>query len=133
MAKDFCHNPSALNTKTCWCINQPPHIWKPAAHSAMAMACKFAKMPNELTCDGSACAKESRIFLSDFLGICPRCDKSGSPWGTSIFMFCKNHRGQPGTSLIHFCTTHVYSPACTDFCCSNDLSCSMGQPLNQPI
>jgi hypothetical protein len=48
-------------------------------------------------------------------------------------MFCKNHRGQPGTSLIHFCTTHVYSPACTDFCCSNDLSCSMGQPLHQPI
>ena len=126
-------NPSALNTKTCWCRNQPPHIWKPAAHSAMAMACKLAKMPNELTCDGSACAKESRIFLSDFLGICPRCDKNGSPWATSIFMFCKNHRGQPGTSLIHFCTTHVYSPACTDFCCSNDLSCSMGQPLHQPI
>jgi hypothetical protein len=48
-------------------------------------------------------------------------------------MFCKNHRGQPGTSLIHFCTTHVYSPACTDFGCSNDLSCSMGQPLHQPI
>ena len=94
MAMDSCHNP-------CFERNQSPHIWKPTAHSAIAMACKFAKMPNELTCDGSACAKESRIFLSDFLGI-PVATKVDHPWPSHGSVLQKPQASQPGTSLIHF-------------------------------